>query len=85
MNHELKELIEMLQKTYHCFELSRKQCAEVLGKSTATIDRLRSDGLGPGFKKDDRSKNGRVTYPIVEVARYIQAGTIETYEASSWN
>jgi predicted DNA-binding transcriptional regulator AlpA len=85
MNQETKELFEMLHKTYHSFELSRKQCANVLGKSTATIDRLRAHGLGPKFKKDKRSKNGQVTYPIVEVAKYIQAGTIETYEASSWN
>jgi len=85
MNQETKELIEMLQRSYHSFELSRKQCAEVLGKSTATIDRLRANGIGPKFKKDKRSKNGRVTYPIVEVAKYIQADTIETYEASSWN
>jgi predicted DNA-binding transcriptional regulator AlpA len=85
MSQERKEFTRILYEVFQCFELSRKQCAKALGKSTATIDRLRSHGLGPKFKKDKRSKNGRVTYPIVEVARYIQAGTIETYEASSWN
>jgi hypothetical protein len=83
MSQERKELIRILYEVFQCFELSRKQCAKALGKSTATIDRLRANGIGPKFKKDKRSKNGRVTYPIFEVAKHMQSDIIETFKANS--
>ena len=83
MSQERKEFTRILYEVFQCFELSRKQCAKALGKSTASIDRLRANGLGPGFKKDERSKNGRVTYPIFEVAKHMQSGIIKTFKASS--
>lgn len=54
--------------------LSRKQAAEVLNISTATLDRMKKNALGPNFIKtstESRSNNGGVFYPVGTMAEYI--------------
>lgn len=74
-----EELRKLLFLRFNTLILSRKQTAEALGMSTATLDRLRQQGLGPNYKKmGDHGKNGMVKYPIDSVVEYITYGQVAT-------
>ncbi len=71
---EKRQLIELIAKFYSTVNLSRKQAAEILNISTATLDRMRENGIGPSYSKADTgslSKNGRVSYPVTAIADYL--------------
>ncbi|MDD3769807.1 MAG: hypothetical protein PHV10_04270 [Sulfuricurvum sp.] len=74
-----KQLLDMLYSKYGSLLLSRKQCAEVAGCSTAKLDRLKNAGLGPKYiKKKGKGKNGTVQYPIDAVIDYIVSQQVKT-------
>jgi hypothetical protein len=54
--------------------LSPKEAAAYLGMSTATLQRLRTQGLGAKFLKVDtnRGKNRKVLYPIKELDKFLE-------------
>ena len=56
---------------YGSLLLTRKQVAEILGKSVATIDRWKKDGLHLQYKKTGKAKNAPVEYPIDTVVNFI--------------
>ena len=66
-----KILLELYFTRYDTFILDREKLSNLLGKSTCTIDRWREKGLGPKWSKDERSKNGTVSYAIDHVVDYI--------------
>lgn len=68
----------MLYTKYGALLLSRKQCAEATGCSTAKLDRLKKAGLGPQYIKQNEFGNGTVQYPIDAVVDYILAAQVKT-------
>jgi len=71
---EKKQYVELLVDLYSTIILSRKQAAGALNISTATLDRMKENGVGPAFTKVDtgsRSNNGKVFYPITAIADYV--------------
>lgn len=72
-----QQLLDLLYKKYDTLLLSRKQCAEATGISTATLDRLKELGLGPKYIKK-KGKNGAVKYPLGAVINFIQFAQVET-------
>lgn len=54
-------------------QYTESQTAKLLGISTATLWRMRNEGIGIDFKKretNSKSNNGRVLYPISAIADY---------------
>ena len=49
------------------------ETSQILGLSTQTLDRLKERGVGLSYKKiktTSKTNNGRVMYPVGEIARY---------------
>ena len=77
---EKKQFIELLVKRYSTLNLSRKQASEALNVSTATLDRMKEDGVGPKYTKVDTgslSKNGKVFYTVTAIADYLTNNQIK--------
>ncbi len=66
-----QEIRSLIYQKYGAFLLSRKQVAAILGKSVATIDRWKVQGLYLEYKKLGKAKNAPVEYPIDTVVDYI--------------
>lgn len=74
-----QQLLDLLYGKYGSLILTRQQCAEATGMSTATLDRLKKQGLGPQYiKKSASGKNGSVQYPLDAVVDYIMEARNET-------
>lgn len=74
-----KELLQLLFQKYGSLLLTREQVAEVLNISTASLDRMKQNGVGIQYQKDGRSgKNAKVRYPIDSVAEFIVESNIKT-------
>ena len=79
-SEEKKQFIELLVELYSTLNLSRKQASEALNVSTATLDRMKEDGVGPKYTKVDTgslSKNGKVFYTVTAIADYLTNSQIE--------
>lgn len=78
-NERKKELLQLLFQKYGSLLLTREQTAEALNISTASLDRMKQNGVGIQYQKDSRSgKNGKVRYPIDSVAEFIVQSNIQT-------
>ena len=76
---EQKELFQTLFGTYKKAMLSRKQCAELIGVSVATLDRLKAEGIGVEYvKMSSKGKNGTVKYPLQAIVRYLTENNVKT-------
>ena len=64
-------LTDILFNEYRSLTLSREATAKILGISTSSLDRLKDEGLGPKWTKDERSNNGKVTYAIDHIVDHI--------------
>jgi len=73
-----QEIRNMIYQKYATFLLSRKQVADTLGKSVATIDRWKDQGLYLEYRKHGNSKNATVEYPIDTVVDYIVNNNIKS-------
>jgi len=72
-NEEKKQFVRLLVDLYSTVILSRTQAANALNMSTATLDRMRAQGIGPAYTKADtssRSNNGKVFYSVTAIADY---------------
>ena len=73
-NEEKKQFVKLLVDLYSTVILSRTQAAKALNMSTATLDRMKAQGIGPAYTKVDtgsRSNNGKVFYPVTAIADYL--------------
>jgi len=73
-NKEKEQLVKLLVDRYSTVILSRKQTAEALNISTATLDRMKESAVGPTYIKVDtnsRSNNGKVYYPVTALVDYL--------------
>ena len=78
-NKEKEQFIKLLVEIYSTLNLSRKQASEALNVSTATLDRMKEDGVGPKYTKVDTgslSKNGKVFYTVTAIADYLTSNQI---------
>ncbi len=66
-----QKLWNIIYNKYGSLLLSRKQVASELGRSVATIDRWKKQGLYLEYKKLGKAKNAPVEYPIDTVVGYI--------------
>jgi len=75
---EQKELFSLMLPTYGA-TIKQSKAVEVLNVSTATLYRMREQGIGPSYKKlNSKSKNGTVVYPLQEIVRYLTESNIQT-------
>ncbi len=71
---EREQFVKLLVELYSTVILSRTQAAKALNMSTATLDRMKAQGIGPAYTKIDtssRSNNGKVFYPVTAIADYL--------------
>ena len=73
MTAEEKIVFETLYKKYNKLALSKCEYARECGLSMSTLDRLRGQGLGCGYKKERR---GDILYPLTEIAKYYSRVTL---------
>lgn len=78
MNSIQKELYQMLLKEYKKAALTRVEAAKVIGVSVATLDRMRSEGIGPEYIKNDARKQSAVRYPLQGLVKYLTENNIKT-------
>lgn len=78
-NERKKDLIQLLFQKYGSLLLTREQVAEALNISTASLDRMKQNGVGIQYQKDGQSdKNGKIRYPIDSVAEFIVMSNVQT-------
>ena len=78
IEHDHKQsIIEMLKEEYGNKMLNRDEAAAALGMSTASLDKLRGQGLGPTFIKIG-SSNSKVQYTLFDISDYICSMRIKT-------
>ncbi len=73
-----QEQVEQLQALLKALNLplqlfyTKAQTARVIGLSAVTLDRMKANGVGMEYKKvvTGGGMNGRVMYPIGEIARF---------------
>lgn len=73
-----QEKVEALQSLLKTLGLELKllytktEVTRIIGLSAPTLDRMKAAGVGMDFKKvqTGNGKNGRVMYPIDEIARF---------------
>ncbi|HFU76615.1 MAG TPA: hypothetical protein ENK66_10260 [Arcobacter sp.] len=71
-NQKRKEmLLRVYFEKYDTFVLHRKEAAKIVNESETTLDRWKDNAIGPAWSKDERSKNGRVTYLIVDIVDFL--------------
>jgi predicted DNA-binding transcriptional regulator AlpA len=71
------KMFNILLNRYNTVNLSREQVAEVLGLSSATVDRMRYEGLGPNYMKLGHSRNATIKYSLHKVVEYLFIQNIE--------
>ena len=64
-------LLQIYFNKYDTFVLHRKQVAKLVNESETTLDRWKEDAIGPVWSKDERSKNGRVTYLLIDIVDFL--------------
>lgn len=75
MNNEEKVVFNTLYSKHQKIALSKKEMSLESGVSISTLDRLRKDGLGCGYIKQNK---GDVFYPLIELAKYYTQAVIKT-------
>lgn len=70
-------LAQYLFDNFRTYRLNKKQYAEVVNQSVATVNRRMKSGFGIAqYQKFD---NGRVYFNVFEVAKFLCNGTIRVY------
>jgi len=67
MTSDEKIVFETLYSKHRKIALCKKEMSAETGVSISTLDRLRKNGLGCGYIKEDK---GDVFYPLTELAKY---------------
>lgn len=75
MSQEEKIVFDTLYAKHKKVAISKKEMSRETGVSISTLDRLRKNGLGCGYIKQDK---GDVFYPLIELAKYYCQSVIKT-------
>ena len=72
MDNSIKATMQLLHEKYGKMALSKKELANELGISLATVTvRMRKGISVPNYIKDNSAPNGAVSFPIKDVAEYL--------------
>ena len=68
---QLQTLLKLLDLPLQLF-YTKTQASRIIGLSAVTLDRMKAKGVGMEYKKvvTGTGHNGRVMYPISEIARF---------------
>ena len=68
---QLQSLLKLLDLPLQLF-YTKAQASRIIGLSAVTLDRMKTKGVGMDYKKvvTGSGTNGRVMYPIDEIARF---------------
>ncbi|RLA84255.1 MAG: hypothetical protein DRG78_01985 [Epsilonproteobacteria bacterium] len=75
MGTDEKIVFDTLYAKHKKVALSKKEMALETGVSISTLDRLRKDGLGCSYIKQNK---GDVFYPLLELTKYYTQAVIKT-------
>ena len=75
MNNEEKMVFYVLYTKHKKVAISKKEMSLETGQSISTLDRLRKNGIGCSYIKQNK---GDVFYPLIELAKYYCQATIKT-------
>lgn len=75
MTSDEKIVFETLYAKHKKIALCKKEMSTETGLSISTLDRMRRNGLGCGYIKEDR---GDVFYPLTALAKYYCQAVIKT-------
>jgi|GEM_PF-1279438 len=75
MSSEERIVFDTLYQKHKKMALSKKEMSRETGLSVSTLDRLRKNGLGCGYIKENK---GDVFYPLTELAKYYCQSVIKT-------
>jgi hypothetical protein len=75
MNQDEQLVFQTLYAKHGKIALCKKEMSSETGQSISTLDRLRKQGLGCGYIKEDK---GDVFYPLTELAKYYCQAVIQT-------
>lgn len=62
---------------YNTFRLSKAQYSEITNQSLSSVDK--KIRLGRGIARYQKDGDGKVFFPIQEVAKYLSDGLVEVY------
>jgi hypothetical protein len=76
-NFDLMAFCRQIFDSYGTYRLSKKQYAEVTNQSLSSVDK--KIRLGRGIARYQKDGNGKVFFPIQEVAKFLLSGMTEVY------
>ena len=67
------KIIEMLEKKYKVFMLTKKQLSEVMGLSLSTIDNMLTKDTSklPTYVKLGEGKKSSIRFGVIDVAKFL--------------
>lgn len=74
---DLMAFCRQIFDNYGTYRLSKKQYAEVTNQSLSSVDK--KIRLGRGIARYQKDGNGKVFFPIQEVAEFLLSGMTEVY------
>ncbi len=75
MGNDEKIVFDTLYAKHKKVAISKKEMSQETGLSISTLDRLRKNGIGCSYIKQNK---GDVFYPLIELAKYYCQATIKT-------
>lgn len=77
-----EQITSLIFNKYNTFLLSRKDTAEIVGVSMATLDRWKKDNRYLKYKKVGKAKNASIKYPLDGIVEYLFENMIKVSEFS---
>lgn len=74
---DLMAFCRQLHDEFHTYRLSKKQFAKVTNQSLSSVDK--KIRLGRGIARYQKDENGKVFFPVQEVAKFLCTGLTEVY------
>ncbi|SMP87542.1 hypothetical protein SAMN06313540_1127 [Epsilonproteobacteria bacterium SCGC AD-308-E02] len=76
MNDLEKQLLDTLYEKYQTMTLGKKEASEILGRSRASLDNDRVQGVGVPYIQ--HSAGATVKYPLHEIVKHLVHDTVKT-------
>lgn len=72
------DLLQIIFNRYGKAQLSPDEASEVSNRSTAMLQKDRTDGVGIEYIKVGKGKNAKVYYPIASIVSFLENNTVKT-------
>lgn len=76
-NPDVMAMCRHIFDSYGTYRLSKKQYAEMTNQSLSSVDK--KIHLGRGTARYQKEDNGKVYFPLQEVAKFLTSGMTEVY------